>query len=287
MEPQRNWLAANLDGNMLTTWSMSDSTAEPAQTLYLPEASVPELTAALRGRLPERGAPVVLGGSALAPPQMVPAKVTELQAVPTGPNYNRIYALPGLVQQNPEGVLQGAVARLAGFLALNPDWDGVVCLPGPVTHWAQVSAQELVSFQSALTLQLAQATARGAGLDVGLTSGSGATGGWDQAALSDSVADGLAKPEMLAARLGSVQSAAALGTKTPEALRGRIWGLLLGAELAAARPYWLGQNLALIADTGLQAPYVTALEAQGLPVTRADPARMVLEGLKHARPWLR
>lgn len=281
MEPPRKWLAANLDGNMLTTWSMSDDTAAAAQSLYLPEASAPELTAALRGCLPESSAPIVLAGSALVPPQQVPAKVTALRVRPTGSEHNRIYALPGLAQQTPDGVMQGAVARLAGFLALNPDWDGVVCLPGPVTHWVQVSAQEAVSFQSVLTLQLAQAALRASSL----ATVPGTAAEWDRAALADAVADGLAKPEMLAARLGAVQAATALGTQTAEVSHGRIWGLLLGAELAAARPYWLGQNLALIADDTLQAPYITAMEAQGLPVTCADPARMVLEGLKRACPW--
>lgn len=281
MEPPRNWLAANLDGNMLTTWSMSNVTAEAAQSLYLPEVSTPELIAALRGCLPAKGAPVVLAGSALAPPQQLPFKIAELRVKPIGPDQNRIHALPGLVQRNPDGVMRGAVTRLAGFLALNPDWDGVVCLPGAVTHWVQVSAQEAVSFQSAMTLQLVLAAAQVSGL----ASRSETTSGWDRAALADAVADGLAKPEMLAARLGSVQAATALGTQADEVARGRIWGLLLGAELAAARPYWLGQNLALIADNALQAPYAAALEAQGLPITLADPTRMTLEGLKRACPW--
>ena len=54
-------------------------------------------------------------------------------------------------------------------------------------------------------------------------------------------------------------------------------------ELAAAKPYWLGQNVALLGASGLVAHYRTALEAQGLPVLIADADRMTLEGLKSAR----
>ena len=39
------------------------------------------------------------------------------------------------------------------------------------------------------------------------------------------------------------------------------------AELAAARPYWLGQHVALIGDDKLCKAYADALGAQGLPVT--------------------
>ncbi|MEX0303858.1 MAG: 2-dehydro-3-deoxygalactonokinase, partial [Leisingera sp.] len=177
-------------------------------------------------------------------------------------------------QAAPFALMRSAAARLSGFLRLNPEWDGVVCLAGPVSHWVQVSAGEAVSFQSAITGQLARAASQGAGLD--------ASGDWDKTALAEAVADGIAKPELLAARLASVQAAAGLGQIQAETARGRLWGLLLGAELAAARPYWLGQNLALIAEPALQTLYAAALEAQGLPVTLADPQRMTLEGLMHA-----
>ena len=54
-------------------------------------------------------------------------------------------------------------------------------------------------------------------------------------------------------------------------------------ELAAARPYWLGQNVAVLGADGIADAYQTALEAQSVPVLRADADRMTLEGLKAAR----
>jgi len=73
-----------------------------------------------------------------------------------------------------------------------------------------------------------------------------------------------------------------VGQTSKKVLLGQLLGTLIGAELAAARPYWLGQNLALIAEPLLQSPYAAVLEAQALPVTLADPDRMCLEGLKRA-----
>lgn len=274
MTSSRSLIAADLDGLTLQFWHISSGTAGPAQTLALPDSRTATLAAALRQAMGTQEVPVLLSGSPLAPPAAVPAEPAQQKPVETVLDGLAIHALPGLCQRAPSGLLMGGAARLTGFLQLNPDWDGVVCLPGPVTHWVHVSAREAVSFQSAMTLPLAQSSAAALQLDL--------SGSWDSGSLTGAVADGLARPETLAARLGSVQAAAALGQIGGAAALGQLWGLLIGAELAAARPYWLGQNLALVAAAPLQAPYAAALEAQALPVTLADPARMALEGLQRA-----
>ncbi|WP_291737836.1 2-dehydro-3-deoxygalactonokinase, partial [Leisingera sp. F5] len=273
MQSPRNgtgWLAANLDGDTLSAWEMAGSKAGPAQVLRLQDSHPPALAAALRQVLGGTPRPVLLGGTALAAPHPAPVRPAELHVAKTVLDGMPVHVLPGLSQAAPCGLMQGPVAAVSGFLRLNPDWDGVICLPGMVTHWVQVSAREAVSFQSALTAQLAQVSIQGMALE--------AAGAWDRAVLAEAVADGIAKPEQLAARLASVQAAAALRQMPDEAARAQIWGHLLGAELAAARPYWLGQNLTLIADPSLQAFYTAALGAQALPVTLADPGRMTLQG---------
>ncbi|KIC10731.1 2-keto-3-deoxy-galactonokinase [Leisingera sp. ANG-M1] len=278
MRPPRNssWLAINQDGNRLTAWEMTGTSAGQARQLQLQDSGPAALAAAVRQMLAGEPRPVLLGGSPLAPLQTVPVPLAELPLAELQVEGLPVHALPGLSQAAPCAVLRTALAPLAGFLRLNPEWDGVVCLAGQTTHWVQISAGEAVSFQSAMTGRLVQAAAQGTGLNT--------AGDWAQAELAEAVADGLAKPELLAARLASVQAAAGLGQIAENTARSRIWGLLLGAELAAARPYWLGQNLALIAEAPLQGLYAAALDAQGLPVTLADPRRMALEGLAHAWP---
>jgi 2-dehydro-3-deoxygalactonokinase len=51
---------------------------------------------------------------------------------------------------------------------------------------------------------------------------------------------------------------------------------LLGAELAAMRPYWLGQQVIVIAQSGL---YSQALAAQGVPVALVHPSDAARDGL--------
>ena len=69
---------------------------------------------------------------------------------------------------------------------------------------------------------------------------------------------------------------------TSEAATARLSGLLIGAELAAARPYWLGQKIVLIGAPKLSEHYRTALELQGLNADTAGATETTLAGLTAA-----
>ncbi len=179
-------------------------------------------------------------------------------------------AIPGLAQETPSHVTTGAETAIAGFLSLNPKFDGVLCLPGPQTTWAHVSAEEVVSFQTCLSQPLGQAIETWLELDAAA---------WDDATFESALTDTLARPERLAERLAAIRGAGMLLGLDPAAARGRLWGALIGAELAAMRPYWLGQQVAVVGGGTLAGAYVSAITAQGLPPIRADGAAMLLKGL--------
>ena len=64
-----------------------------------------------------------------------------------------------------------------------------------------------------------------------------------------------------------------------------LMGAFIGAELSAAKPYWLGQNVAVLEGGPGQDAYVAALKQLHVPVMQADAQRMTLEGL--IRGWRR
>jgi len=64
--------------------------------------------------------------------------------------------------------------------------------------------------------------------------------------------------------------------------RAHLSGLLIGAELAGAKPYWLGQQIAVIGDSGLSKLYVTALATQSAPATQVNATAITLAGLMTA-----
>ncbi|MCB1355902.1 MAG: 2-dehydro-3-deoxygalactonokinase [Maritimibacter sp.] len=197
-------------------------------------------------------------------------------AAPTADPRLSVTVLPGLAQTRPADVMRGEETQVAGFLADTPDFDGTLCLPGTHTKWVQVSAGEVVSFRTVMTGDLFAALSGHTVLRHTLGTGD------DRTAFLDAVADAIARPEALTARLFSLRAEGLLGELAPGTASSRASGLLIGAELAGARGYWLGTRLAVIGTGGLADLYAAALGAQGVTVERFDADLAVLAGLKAA-----
>lgn len=189
----------------------------------------------------------------------------------------RLRVLPGLRQTTPSDVMRGEETQIAGFLALNDGWDGVICLPGTHTKWVQVSAGEVISFQTYMTGEMFALLSSQSVLRHSVGGD-----GWDDPTFDFAVEEALSKPEKLAARLFAIRADDLLDGTPPQVGRARLSGLLIGAELAAARPYWLGTNIAIIGADATARPYARALQTQGAPATIADAERMTLAGLTAA-----
>lgn len=192
----------------------------------------------------------------------------------------RVFVVPGLKQDKPADVMRGEETQVAGFLAKNPNWDGVICLPGTHTKWVHVSADEVVSFRTFMTGEIFALLSKASVLKHSVGNG------WDEAAFEGGLSTTLSRPEVIAAELFGIRANDLLNAVDGGAGRARLSGLLLGAELAAARPYWLGQNIALIGDATLSEVYAKALKTQGGFVTVADCQEMTIAGLAAARNLL-
>ena len=187
-----------------------------------------------------------------------------------------VHILPGLCQRAPADVMRGEETQIAGFLAQNPGFDGVICLPGTHTKWAQISAGEVISFRTFMTGEFFALLSKSSVLRHSLAKG------WDEDAFAQAISDGLSKPEAMASRFFSLRAESLLADLDGATATARLSGLLLGAELAAARPYWLGQRVALIGNATLSAHYTTALGLQGVAAETADATEVTLAGLRAA-----
>lgn len=188
-----------------------------------------------------------------------------------------VHILPGLSQDRPADVMRGEETQIAGFLALNPDFDGVICLPGSHTKWVQISAAEVVAFQTAMTGELFKALSSHSVLRHSVLAE-----GWDDGAFLTALDDALSKPEALAARLFSLRAEGLLHGMENATARARLSGLLIGAELAASRPYWLGCQVVLIGDAALCRLYTAALSRQGITPIQTKGDAMTRAGLTAA-----
>ena len=185
-----------------------------------------------------------------------------------------VHIAPGLKQARPADVMRGEETQIAGALALHPAFDGVMCLPGTHSKWAQISAGEVVSFQTYLTGELFALLSHHSVLRHGM-----AGGGWDDAAFDGGLSDALSRPDRIGAQLFTLRAEGLIADLSPAAARARLSGLLIGVELAAAKPYWLGQPVTLIGADALCQSYARALATQGLTARLLPATDCTLAGL--------
>ncbi len=216
-------------------------------------------------------------GWAEAPYAAVPcAPPSATEAVQVAGTDLDVRILPGVKQGRPADVMRGEETQISGYLATSPGFDGVICLPGTHTKWAHVSAGEIVSFRTAMTGEMFALLSERSVLRHSMGEG------WDAEAFAAGVDQSLSRPEGLAAALFSLRAEGLLDGLDGDIARARLSGLLVGAELAAMRPYWLGQQVALIGAERLSAAYADALQTQGVPTQIAGAEEMTLAGLTAA-----
>ena len=291
-----DWIALDWGTSNLRAWAMSGSGtvldergSDAGMGSLTPDAFEPALLNLASDWIGE-GITAIACGMVGAKQGWVEAAYTPVPAQPLGPRLTpaptatpglKVLIVAGMSQAAPADVMRGEETQIAGFLALNPGWDGVICLPGTHTKWAEVSAGEVVSFQTAMTGDLFAAIAGHTVLRHSVTGE-----GWDEEAFDAALDETLSRPERLGARLFGIRAGGLLNGTGPDHARATLSGLLIGAELAATRPYWLGRQIAVIGDRTLSGHYIRALGRQGAPATLADAGRATLAGLTAAwRHW--
>lgn len=216
-----------------------------------------------------------------APYRAVPcaALAEGLVRAPTRDLRLAVHVVPGLSQAQPADVIRGEETQVAGFLVRNPGWDGVLCLPGTHSKWVHVSAGEVVSFQTFLTGELFALLSSQSVLRHAMA-------GWDARGFAEGAEMGFERPDRMMARFFALRAEALLHGLDPGMARARLSGLLIGAELAAAKPYWLGQRVAVLGARALSDLYAQALSDHAVPVTQLEATEMTLAGLSAARALL-
>ena len=285
MNPRNvDWIAVDFAAPGIHIWA-HDTDGDVVQHDIIPPGSVgAELGAMLHALEPylsnDQTVPVICSGYSPLPALIslpvpsAPAGTLSRLAV-EDPRVS-VLTTPGLKQARPLGLMQGSATAISGFLTGTPDFDGVVCTVSKNAHWSHISAGEVVSFQSFLTPELAGQ----------LTSGpaqknSPGPGDLDEHVFDIAVDAIMTRPERFAASLAQISAGAALKEISPTAGYSQLVGGLIGMELSGARPYWLGRQVAIIADDPWGALYARALKAQGVQATIEPRAPQVLAGLRH------
>lgn len=269
----RTWAAVELTGERLRLWLMPDGGAVvPPIVAPIGGDPVTTIRTILKPHLvPGETTTVIASGWPDVRPDRIPCR----PPVPgSGQNLDpqiALYRLPGLVQDRPADLVDSAVC-IAGYLARSPQADGVVCIPGTPTVWAHLSAGEIVSFRSFLTVDLLAALAPPPIVAPALA----------MPVFTAAVQHAMSRPAGLAGDLSSIRARLSLHMLAPDDGRAEMAGLLIGVELAAARPWWLGQTVSVVGSDWLADGYAAALAVQGVSPQRADPDDLLLEGFRAA-----
>ena len=243
-----DWIAVDWGTSRLRAWAMAadgavlaEGSSSDGMGALDPDGFESALMRLVGDWLPDTGAPVPVVACGMvgarqgwreAPYRPVPcAPLGGGMAVTTADPRLSVRILPGLSQATPPDVMRGEESQIAGLLSHMADFDGVICLPGTHTKWAQVSAGEVVSFQTFLTGEMFDLLATRSVLRHSV--GGGAL---DRAAFAGAVTDAMTAPQKLAARLFAIRAAGLLEGLPEAEARGRLSGLLIGLELAGAKP---------------------------------------------------
>nr|WP_204354579.1 2-dehydro-3-deoxygalactonokinase [Paracoccus saliphilus] len=280
-----DWIAADWGTTNLRLWAMSGR--KPAERRVQargmgglrPDEFAPVLAEATQGW---PTVPVVACGMVgsrqgwvEAPYVAVPCPATpRMVTVPGQPGGRSVGIVCGVRQNSPADVMRGEETQIAGLLALSPEFDGIACLPGTHTKWVRISAGEICNFKSFMTGELFGLLA---GQSVLRHSMGGADG--DMEAFRAAVSDAMARPERGFGGLFQIRAETLLAGLDPAIAKGRLSGTLIGWELAAARPWWLGCDVTIIGAPALSALYAGALEAQGVPAALMSDEDATLAGL--------
>ena len=280
-----DWIAADWGTSNLRLWGMGAG-PEPLWSASSDRGmgglAPQEFEGALREAVADRASlsvPVIACGMVGARQGWAEAGYAPVPCPPVGAPPTRVPGdldvriVPGLSQASPPDVMRGEETQIAGLLALGA-FDGTVCLPGTHAKWAQVSAGEVVSFRTAMTGELFGLLSEHSVLRHSME------GPLDDAAFDAAVSDAISRPERLAVELFAVRADHLLNGRSGPS---RVSGLLVGAELAAMRPYWLGQEVRIVGEGRLAALYARALAAQGAPATLHDATTVTLAGLRAAK----
>ncbi|WP_038004688.1 MULTISPECIES: 2-dehydro-3-deoxygalactonokinase [Thalassobacter] len=288
------WIAVDWGGSNLRAWLMQDDTAVAeagdrsagARTLNCDEfePTLSKLIDPWRSTWGDRPVTILICGEAgsregwfEAPFAQVPCAPRTLAPtrVPTQDAGLHVYMMPGLSQLRPKPtILRGEETQISGFLASHPTFEGVICLPGTHSKWAHVSAEEIVSFETTMTGEMYDLLA-----ETSILRHSVAHGDPDGIAFDEGVDVTLSNPERLVTELAAIRASHVLTGATKTAADARLSGLLIGAEIAALKPYWLGQQVALIGREVLCGLYARALSKQGVPADRFAAGPLTQAGL--------
>lgn len=291
-----DWIAVDWGTTRLRVWAMRGDqpidkrSSDQGMGKLAPDQFEPALLDLVQDWLPTdagRPMPVIACGMVGARTGWVEAEYRQVPCAPLDPHRATrppvkdprlsVHILPGLCQIDPPDVMRGEETQIAGFLAAQPDFHGTLCLPGTHCKWVGIRSGQVIGFHTFMTGELYALLTQHSVLRLTVGEAPPASETFETA-----VTQVLNAPESMPLHLFPLRASALLEGLTPEMAAGRLSGLLIGAEIAAARPLWTGRRVAVIGAPDLSQLYARGLTLAGGDAYLQDGAALALAGLSAA-----
>jgi 2-dehydro-3-deoxygalactonokinase len=191
----------------------------------------------------------------------------------------RVAILPGVCQLASPDVMRGEETQILGALTLEPNFEGMLCLPGTHTKWAKVKNGQLVNFKTCMTGEIFGLLSSSSVLSHSV-SGSA----MDMPSFREGVLKVFSEPHSLSSNLFAIRAEDMLNQLDSTVSRAHLSGYLIGSELAGifSENSLTGETL-LIGSEQLSELYEAALDAIGKPTRRISGEHCTLTGLVKAK----
>ena len=181
----------------------------------------------------------------------------------------------GLKQLEPADVMRGEETQVAGLLLAEPEFQGLVCLPGTHSKWVQVASGQIQSFQTFMTGELFGLLSEKSILRHTLSDDE-----LDHDSFLKSVQQALESPDSLVSQLFSLRAKVLLDVGAARTGRSRLSGWLIGQELALAQKQWDCSNITLIGSGHLADAYQLAFQVIDVRAKQMNAEELTLAGLQ-------
>ncbi|MBK8455527.1 MAG: 2-dehydro-3-deoxygalactonokinase [Thiofilum sp.] len=296
--PTMTWIAVDWGSSCLRVWAMdaqgkvleTKQSPQGANTLQSHEYETTLLNLIEPWLVNHQAIPVLIAGMAgsrqgwqEAKYLNVPwswAKQAQSTFIVTQDPRIQVYILSGLKQLNPPDVMRGEETQVIGLLTQQPDFDGVVILPGTHSKWVRLQEGVIQAFHTCMTGELFQLLSEQSMLRHSVTTQTWAAEAFDAAFLS-----ALAQPAQLSYQLFSLRAEHLLLDTKAETLRTKLSAYLLALEMAAMQEQGFIQvdlPYALIGNSTLVQLYAHSLSLLGVKATIFEGETLVQTGLYRA-----
>ena len=197
-----------------------------------------------------------------------------------------VKVLAGVSQAHPADIMRGEETQIAGLLAdikshasRKNSAINTICLPGTHSKWVALNNEQIAHFATFMTGEVFSLLSEKSMLRHTVNSVE-----WDNTYFLKGVATSVEKPQDLLSNCFRLRADGLLKGLSAASARSQLSGLIIGAELAGAHPFWSGsdQTIALIGEPTLSQFYSDALNSIGINSQIFDPKQLTLQGLTRA-----